>query len=136
MKARIERWKEMVAASDSAADNYLMEITAQAKAEGKLDEMNEVLSQLITNADRHLDNIEDSMAEHNVYQQLGNLYEVINLAYIARAYFGKTRQWLYQRIKGQIVNGKPAKFTSEERATFINALDDIRNQIATATGRL
>ena len=40
---------------------------------------------------------------------------VISLPFIAKKYFGKTKEWLYQRINRNIVNGKPAKFTSEEK---------------------
>lgn len=40
------------------------------------------------------------------------------MSYIAEHYFGKSRQWLYQRINGNIVNGKPADFTPDELKTF------------------
>lgn len=133
MKERIELWKRMADAADPAADKYLEEITSQVKAEGKLDLMNEAIEYLIASANSHLDNIERSMEEYTIYQRLGNLAEVINLAYIARHYFGKTRQWLYQRIKGQTVNGKPATFTPDEKTKFLGALNDIGLQIASFT---
>ena len=68
-----------------------------------------------------------------MHERMGALTEVVNLAYIARHYFGKTRQWLYQRLKGQMVNGKPASFTDAEEATFIQALHDIGLQLSTFT---
>lgn len=135
MKQRIDKWKQMVASNDPMADHYLKKITAEAKSEGKIDEMNEAIAYLINSADTHLDNIERKESEYTMYQHLGDLSEVINLAYIARHYFGKTRQWLYQRVKGQIVNGKPASFTPEEEATFLGALNDISLRIATLTQR-
>lgn len=133
MKQRIDKWKQMVAGNDPMADHYLKKITTEAKSEGKIDEMNEAIAYLINSADTHLDNIERKESEYTMYQRLGDLSEVINLAYIARHYFGKTRQWLYQRVKGQIVNGKPASFTPEEEATFLGALNDISLRIATLT---
>ncbi|WP_300505301.1 DUF5053 domain-containing protein [uncultured Duncaniella sp.] len=136
MKQRIDKWKRMVADNDPMADQYLKDITAEAKSEGKIDEMNEAIAYLIKSADSHLDNIEKKVGEYTMHQRLGNLSEVINLAYIARHYFGKTRQWLYQRVKGQMVNGKPASFTPEEEATFLGALNDIGLQIATLTQRV
>lgn len=135
MKERIEQWKRMAAAGSPEADMYLEKITAEAKAEGKSDEMAEVLELLIANANAHLDNIEKSVEQYTLHQQMGSLSEVINLAYIARHYFGKTRQWLYQRLKGQTVNGKPASFTPEEQNTFRAALDEIGLQIAAFTHR-
>jgi predicted DNA-binding protein len=49
----------------------------------------------------------------------------VSMAYIAKTYFGRTRGWLYQRINGSIVNGKPAKFNDEERKTLEHAFQDI-----------
>ena len=136
MKERIEKWKQMEAAGDPAATEYLKEITAQAKAEGKIQEMNEAIQFLMASADKHLDNVEESLAGYTLHQRMGSLTEVVNLAYIARHYFGKTRQWLYQRLKGQMVNGKPAAFTESEEATFMQALHDIGLQLATFTQRV
>lgn len=136
MKERIEKWKQMEAAGDPSATHYLKEITAQAQAEGKIQEMNEALQYLIASADKHLDNVEKSVASYTMHERMGRLTEVVNLAYIARHYFGKTRQWLYQRVKGQMVNGKPAAFTEAEEATFIKALNEIGVQLATFSRRV
>lgn len=136
MKERIEKWKQMEAAGDPSATDYLKEITTQAQAEGKIQEMNEALQYLMASADKHLDNVEKSVASYTMHERMGTLTEVVNLAYIARHYFGKTRQWLYQRVKGQLVNGKPAAFTEAEEATFIKALNEIGVQLATFSQRV
>lgn len=125
MKERINKWKAMFDKGDAAAQPYLEQITAEAKAEGKVDEMAEVAAYLIQNSNKRLDALEASVTEYTLHRQLGDLTEVVNLAYVARHYFGKTRQWLYQRLKGQIVNGKPAQFSADEEATFYDALSDI-----------
>ena len=57
--------------------------------------------------------------------KLGELPDAISFSYIARKYFGKSRNWLYQRINGYVVNGKKAHFTDNELRTFRHALDDI-----------
>lgn len=125
----------MEAAGNPAATEYLKEITEQAKAEGKIQEMSEALQFLMTSAEKRMDNVESSIKAYTMHERMGSLTEVINLAYIARQYFGKTRQWLYQRLKGQVVNGKPATFTQAEEATFIKALQDIGLQLSTFTQR-
>ena len=135
MQARLEKWKQMEAAGNPAATEYLKEITEQAKAEGKIQEMSEALQFLMTSAEKRMDNVESSIKAYTMHERMGSLTEVINLAYIARQYFGKTRQWLYQRLKGQVVNGKPATFTQAEEATFIKALQDIGLQLSTFTQR-
>jgi len=60
---------------------------------------------------------------------LGEVSNMISVAYIAKNYFGKTRQWLYQRLNGYTVNGKPAKFTDDERVRLREALRDISSRI-------
>ena len=52
----------MEAAKDPDATAYLKEITAQAQAEGKIQEMAEAMRMLMDSADSHLDNIEQSLA--------------------------------------------------------------------------
>lgn len=136
MKERIEKWKQMEAAGDPAATDYLKEITAQAQAEGKIQEMTEAIEALMASADKHLDNVENSLKAYTMHERMGALVEVVNIAYIARNYFGKSRQWLYQRLKGQVVNGKPASFSESEEDQFINALHEIGMQLATFPQRL
>lgn len=61
--------------------------------------------------------------------QLKKDLEVISdftsMSYIAKHYFGKTRHWLYQRINGSIVNGKPVALTNEEKQKLATALKDL-----------
>lgn len=133
MKEYIEKWKRMEAEGNPAAFDYLKEITAIAQANGKTDELSEAVNYLMSSAQQRLDNVEKSIMEYTLHERLGELSEVINLAFIARRYFGKSRQWLYQRIKGYTVNGKVATFTPEERDKFMAALDEIGSRIATFT---
>lgn len=60
---------------------------------------------------------------------LGELGDMLNLSYVARKYFKKSRAWLSQRINGNLVNGVPAKFTSEELDVFNNALSDMSKML-------
>ena len=60
----------------------------------------------------------------------------INFSEVARKYFGKTSQWLTQRLHGNEVNGRPAQFKPEEIATFATALKDMANKLNTATTRI
>lgn len=75
---------------------------------------------------KNLDRIEK---EIDLKKQIEEVAEIISLSYVAKAYFGKTRNWLYQRINGNIVNGKKSKFTSEELRQFQKALKDISKKI-------
>jgi tRNA splicing ligase len=55
--------------------------------------------------------------------------EIIPVSYIAKNYFKKSKDWLYQRINGNIVNGKPATFSKSEVQTFSFALQDIGKKL-------
>ena len=61
--------------------------------------------------------------------ELGEVANIVSVSYIAQKYFGRTRHWLYQRLKGSLVNGKPARFTAEEKKKLQEALRDISNII-------
>ena len=73
--------------------------------------------------------LDDFIEETKVKIQLIEVAKVISLSYIAKNYFNKTRNWLYQKINGSIVNGKQAKFTTEEVNTLNYALQDISKKI-------
>lgn len=70
--------------------------------------------------------------EH-IRQQLGEIPEILSMSYIAKNYFGKSRTWLYQRVNGNKVNGKPAYFTRSERKQLQDALQDIGKKLSAIT---
>lgn len=63
---------------------------------------------------------------------MGEASRYMSLAPIATDYFGKTKQWLYQRLKNYNVNNKPAVFTAEEKEQFRRALLDVSRKIREA----
>ena len=66
----------------------------------------------------------------NMKEKLIEIQDIISLSYIAKRYFGKDKSWIYQRINGTCVNGKPAAFTNEELDILSNALKDIGTKIS------
>ena len=60
---------------------------------------------------------------------MGEVTKMISMAYIAKTYFGKSRSWLAHKINGNVVNGKVATFTDEERGTFKHALADMSQKL-------
>ncbi|MBQ3246271.1 MAG: DUF5053 domain-containing protein [Bacteroidales bacterium] len=65
-----------------------------------------------------------------IRQQMKEVLPFVSLAYIAKMYFRKSRQWLYQRINGLSVNGKPAQFTPTELETLNFALQDMARKLS------
>lgn len=70
---------------------------------------------------------------NDIRRSLGDITQIINMSYIAKHYFGKSRTWLYQRINGNIVNGKPVFFTIAERKQLQETLRDIGKKLSEAT---
>lgn len=136
MKDRINQWKQMEANRDPEADAFFRKMVEEAKEEGKMQEIEILASELLASANSRMDAVEHSIKEYTLHEQLGQLTEVINLAYIARHYFGRTRQWLYQRLKGQQVNGRPASFTPDELELFSHALNEVGIKLCTVAPSL
>lgn len=51
-----------------------------------------------------------------------DLIRMLNGAYIAERFFGKSRSWFSQKLNGNIKNGKHCGFTEEELTTLKNAI--------------
>ncbi|MDR2004180.1 MAG: DUF5053 domain-containing protein [Prevotella sp.] len=78
---------------------------------------------------KDLDEAKDLVKEINVRKELECVLPFVSLSGIAEKYFNRKRHWLYQKLNGNIVNGKPAKFTQDEIHTLSKALDDIARDI-------
>lgn len=83
------------------------------------------ISEQLRSVDEKLNIVE----EKAIKLQLQEISEIISLSWIAKKYFGKTKNWLYQRINENTVNGKPCRFTDEEIKIFNHALKDISQKI-------
>lgn len=62
-------------------------------------------------------------------EQLNEILPYISISAIAKNYFGKSKEWFYQKMNGNIVNGKPAKFTAEEIQKLNFALQDLSEKL-------
>jgi len=80
--------------------------------------------------------IDAFIEEATIKLQLEKVSQIVSLSYIAKKYFHKTRSWLYQKINGCSINGKPAKFTPEEVATLNFALQDISKEIGSTVVKI
>lgn len=66
-------------------------------------------------------------------QKLQDIIPAVSLVYIAKTYFNKTDAWLYQRINGNTVNGKPARFTPDEIDKLKYALSDLAERLGSVS---
>ena len=71
----------------------------------------------------------EELKARRIREKLGNVPEAISMSYVAKNYFGKTKTWLYQRLNGNKVNGKEARFTESEARQLQEALHDIGHRL-------
>lgn len=133
MNDKIKRLEEMVAVNDPATMDYLAEIVADATSPEDKAKLDELAAKLMASANESMDHVENALNEQLLREQLGPLAEALNMSYIARTYFGKSRSWLSQRLNGHIVHGRKAELTEDERQTLNGALNDIQSQIIAFT---
>lgn len=96
-----------------------------AVAEIPEEEKGEFQRTFYNSALQNLKEAEEIIEIASVRKALEPVIKYISLSEIADKYFNKTRQWLYQKLNGNIVNGVPAKFTKEELNTLKSALNEL-----------
>ncbi len=72
----------------------------------------------------------------DVRDLLAEVLPMVSVANLSKKYFGKSASWFYQRMNGNIVHGKPAKFTPAEMDTLSRALDDLSERFSRTSKRL
>jgi hypothetical protein len=131
LKNELNKLKEHVESGNkSELKKQIDFIHAHFTSEKDREEIDRFISSGLHDLTEHVDNV---ISEIEVKIQLMEISKVVSLSYIAKNYFKKTRQWLYQKINGSPVNGKPAKFTPDEIDTFNYALRDISKKIGSLT---
>lgn len=101
------------------------------EAGGKLDKMTDKEINRLTDAvEVDLKGINARAEEMLVREKMEAILPMISVSYLAKHYFGRSSSWLYQRINGNRVHGKPAKFTAQELEKLRHALREIGQSIA------
>lgn len=64
----------------------------------------------------------DAILSKIKFMEREDLLRVLNGAYIAERFFGKSGSWFSQKLNNNLKNGKPCEFTTEELRTLSDAL--------------
>jgi len=122
MQAEFEQYKKLTTDEECA---QFQEQRALRIESLNAEEKSAYVNASIQGLNQAVKNAEEIIFAH----KLGNIAKAVSLSYIAKTYFGKSKEWLYQRINGYNVNGKPAQFSNEEKIKFANALKDLSAQL-------
>lgn len=125
-KEELKKWK----------DDFAKAKTEQAKLEHKKrfnayvnslspSDKKEFLNEFKKGAEQAMDEAKKLSKIVERKKKLDKVLDFASMSYIAEHYFGKSRQWLYQRINGNLINGRPADFTQEELKTLSLALSEL-----------
>lgn len=125
LKEELQALKPLLGTDSPEFYSRVKEIAARYNS----DEDKKTIADFISNQLQGIDDKLDAIEESAIKLQLQEVAEIVSLSYLAKKYFNKSRSWLYQRLNGNTVNGKPARFTQEELQTFNNALQDISKKI-------
>ncbi len=104
------------------------------KIENEFSRLNESEKETVRKAfleslDKQLEKAKETIEKVDLAIALSDISQYLSLSQISKNYFGKSKEWLYQRIKGYNINGKPAEFTQADREKFAKALRDIADKL-------
>lgn len=114
MKELMEKWRNASTPEEKAEIQKQMQALAS--------------SQTADEAMEGIKAIDNRVSEIEEVIELGDIADMASMSYIAKKYFNKSRSWLCQRLNGNMIHGKPAHLTEEERKTLAYALEDMSRQ--------
>ena len=112
--------------ASSNSEKVIIEEEIKNKFNSLSESDKELIRNKFSNAwDEKLEETKELLKKIDIAIEIEELSKYVSLSKISKDYFGKSKEWLYQRIHGYNVNGKPAYFTSIEREKLSFALKDI-----------
>lgn len=115
--------KRSMGSEDPEAKKRVDEILAALEA----NDSPEVQQRLRAFLDGELNKVKEDV--EILRNQIAGDYEILPLAYIAKNYFNKSRNWLYQRLNGYKVRGKVYTLSDSEKEIFNTAVKDLAQRI-------
>jgi hypothetical protein len=131
--------KKVISEYHDASESKKAEIRERLKNDFSLlsdNEKKEVQRTFLESQDTVIREGKEAIGELKLYAELERVSKFVSMSYIARNFFGKSRQWLNNRIKGNRVNGKSAAFTSNELKQFAEALNQLGEEIKGTAHRI
>ena len=106
---------------EAVLDDYLPTKTEEEK--------NTILSSVEEKGAAALGQLKAIDSEIAIMEKFNGIEDFVKLSKIAETYFGKSKAWLYHRLHGHKIHGKPAQFTDKEKQKLSEALLNISNDL-------
>ncbi|GHT55534.1 hypothetical protein AGMMS49982_21540 [Bacteroidia bacterium] len=120
-----EEWKKAKGAEREAVEQK-MDAFFASLSDAEKEEVQTAVSDDFTSMHSEIAEISEIL---DVREKLAPVLPIISISYISKNFFGKSTSWFYQRLNGNIVHGKQAKFTNDEIKKLDFALHDISRKI-------
>ena len=139
LKNKVMDIKKIISNYHNASESKKAEIREKLKNDFSLlteNEKKEVQRIFLESQEAVIQEGKEALGELKLKVELERVSEFVSMSYIAKNFFGKSRQWLNNRIKGNKVNGKSAVFTSNELNQFTAALNQLSEDIKNTALRI
>ena len=83
-----------------------------------------------------ISNAKNVISHVRLANKMENMTDYLSISYISKRFFGKSRSWLHNRLKGNNNNGKPAVLTPLEEKQLKSALYTLSNEIKIAADQI
>ncbi len=133
MKTIQEALEHLSTLSGTAFDKELDKISETYTTAKDLQQVEAFMSERLKNVGKSIAEMKKEVEHLRVKEQLSDISEVVNLSYIARTYFHKSKQWLSQRINENVVGGKPRTLSPDDKQILNRALADLSQKIGSVT---
>lgn len=130
LKSKLGELSKLIGSSDETERIKFNAMLEDLKANHTSDEERQYIADWYS---KKIASTHNEIKEIALKVQLEEVSKIVSLSYIAEHYFNRTRNWLYQRINGNIVGGKPMQFNDEELKKLQFAINDIGRQLESFT---
>ncbi|MFT3747473.1 MAG: DUF5053 domain-containing protein [Agriterribacter sp.] len=126
LENELKKLKKHIGKPGKDFDTQLQKIKETFTTKKDIDRIDEFIREGLSTLTDDLKKLNETLS---VREQLKNISQIVSMSYISEKYFNKKSQWLYQRINGNIVNGKPASFKQNEIVKLNKAFKDISKKV-------
>ena len=130
LENELKKLKKHIGNPGKEFDTQLQKIKEAFTTKKELDQIDKFIRQGLSELTADLKQFNNELS---IREQLKDVSQIVSMGYISETYFNKKKQWLYQRINGNTVNGKPAAFKPEEINMLNKALKDISKKIGSVS---
>ena len=116
-----------IKSAQNAEDLQKIADSVSTLSQSERDEIEPLLEEM---GNRFLSKAKETIHFAKVAMQLEDVSNYVSLSYISKRFFGKSRSWMHNKVKGNFSNGKPSSFSDTEmkklQEAFVTLSDELK----------